>query len=50
MVEIIIGTIIRTIYDKEDNWFKPDDVNPESDKTEDGAQKPLMIPLIESSK
>ncbi|SDD17946.1 hypothetical protein [Niabella drilacis] len=46
IVEVIVGPATFTVYDKEDTWFKPDDVNPESDVSRDDGQKDILVPLI----
>lgn len=49
IVEVYVGPMTFTVYDEEDTWFKPDDVNPESDTNKDDGQKPIQLPLISST-
>ncbi|MFV0345697.1 MAG: hypothetical protein ACK5IQ_05550 [Bacteroidales bacterium] len=48
IVEIYVGPMTIPVYDKEDTWFEPDDVNQESDTSKDTGQKAISLPIIES--
>ena len=49
IVEVIVGPMTFTVYDVEDTWFEPEDVNPESDTSKDNGQKSIRLPLIENN-